>query len=172
MVGDYMDDCKRNINDLQIELDFMNGFFRDNKIKEQKLRENIMNNLRTLKELQTLIDDEDVYETKLYKFYNYSYKVYHLQEYTLSIVETLKKLLDEPLHKKNFMRQIELGTGKEFVPGHKVEWFKETVHITNAFLHAKYMLDMILKYGATGDDGRAPNFAYGWAAVLCLYNIR
>lgn len=67
-----MDDCKRNINGLQIDMDFMECFLKDRKIKEQKLRENIMKNLDSLKELQTLITSDHVYETKLYKFYHYA----------------------------------------------------------------------------------------------------
>jgi hypothetical protein len=166
-----MDDSKRNINDLQCDTDLIEYFFQDRRIKEQKLRENIMKNLDSLKDLQALITSDHVYETKLYKFYHYSYKVYHLQDYTLEVIEALKKLLDLPLH-TNFMRQIELGTGKQFVQSQKVDWFEETVQITNAFMHAKYMLEMILKYGVIRADGKESNFTYGWAAVLCLYNIR
>lgn len=96
-----------------------------------------------------------------------------MQEYTLDVVEALKKLLDIHLH-NNFMKQIELGTGKQFVKGLKVDWFEETVQITNAFMHAKYMqntCDMILKYGVIREDGNVLKL-YGWSAVLCLYKIR
>lgn len=162
---------KRNIEDLQIDKVLMNYLSADNKNKEHRLRENITSSLGVLKDLQNLIASDHIYETKLYKYYHHSYKVYHLQEYTLNVVDALKELLDLPLN-ENFMRQIELGTGKEYTPGLKVDWFEETVHITNAFLHAKYMLEMVLKYGAIGEDGSVPSFTHGWAAVLCLYIIR
>ena len=63
------------------------------------------------------------------------------------------------------------GTGAEFDMDHNEDWTFHTKPIVEAFLHAKYFLEMMVKYGSELDAVPAV-LPTGWAAVLCLYNQR
>lgn len=63
------------------------------------------------------------------------------------------------------------GTKKEFNDRSNDNWLTETRPVVEAFLHAKYFLEMIIKYG--GELKEMPDIMpSGWASVLCLYNLR
>ena len=63
------------------------------------------------------------------------------------------------------------GTGKEWKPEHNREWQKVCRPMLEAFFHAKYFLEMAIKYGKEME--KAPEcLPSGWAALLHLYNIR
>lgn len=135
------------------------------------------------------------YEDGMYRFYHQSFKVFGLQERTLSIVETLKKLAPKPdpgrdrprfwyyysrkgdapaepppLHPW-FMKIVEDGTGKTFDLKDNERWLEVTRPIVEAFFHAKYFLEMAVKYAKELDE--APNcLPSGWAAFLYLYDLR
>ncbi|HXD33866.1 MAG TPA: hypothetical protein VN643_22295 [Pyrinomonadaceae bacterium] len=64
-----------------------------------------------------------------------------------------------------------LGTGSTWEGGHNLNWLHHTRPIVEAFLHSKYFLDMMLKYGT--ELASAPTqLPIGWAAVLELYRRR
>jgi hypothetical protein len=50
-------------------------------------------------------------------------------------------------------------------------WAERTAPIVQAFLHARYFLEMAVKYA---EAFREPpkNMPSGWAALLCLYRMR
>lgn len=137
------------------------------------------------------------YEDPIYRFYHHSFKVLRLQEDTIKIVEMLKSLLPGQELNKMFMRIIEDGTAISSVKlpydiitffgdrvrelksddkGMPIEelnmnWEKYTRPILEAFFHAKFMLEMAVKYGKTMEY--PPNcLPSGWAALLYLYNLR
>ena len=61
--------------------------------------------------------------------------------------------------------------GIEFKLEHNRKWKKTCRPMIEAFFHAKYFLEMAVKYGKKYDE--APNVMdSGWAALLELYNIR
>jgi hypothetical protein len=50
-------------------------------------------------------------------------------------------------------------------------WSHQTRPLVEAFLHAKFFLEMAAKYGHELPE--APDcLSFGWAALLCLYEIR
>jgi hypothetical protein len=111
------------------------------------------------------------YEDGIYRLYHQSWKVYRLQGATTDMVEQLRALLPERPLNEWFLRIVSEGTGKEFEREHNARWLEVTRPIVEAFLHAKFMLEMAVKYGKTleAPPCRLPN---GWAAILYLYDLR
>lgn len=163
----------------------------------------LLRNLKaSLPDLEKALEEANghwVGEDGIYRFYHQSFKVYRLQETTLAIVEALKKLtpaLDPEARKRPkfwyyfaketerpatppplhpwFLKIVEEGTGKEFDVSHNDHWQKLTRPIVEAFFHARYFLEMAVKYGREFKDVEyAPNFMpSGWAAFLYLYDLR
>ncbi|MDQ3033269.1 MAG: hypothetical protein M3Y87_12695 [Myxococcota bacterium] len=128
---------------------------------------------RELPRLEELLGEvEDCYEDGLYRFYHQSFKVYHrLQPYTLQMVAALRALAPErPLH-PYFEEILAGGTGLQFSPEDNARWTEATRPIVEAFLHARYFLEMAVKYGRELD---APPrvMPSGWASLLYLYGLR
>lgn len=77
---------------------------------------------------------------------------------------------------KSFCREfeeiIEAGAGgKDFELGHNKNWSQHTRPFVEGFFHAKYFLEMIVKYGKEMEE--PPDMLpSGWAALLCLYELR
>ena len=143
------------------------------KEKENKLLANIKT---TLPELETLLEEVSShwgYEDSIYRFYYQSFKVYGLQHITGRIVDALKDLAPEGQSLcKEFEGIIKEGaSGKEFEHEHNEKWTHHTRPFVEAFFHAKYFLEMVVKYGK---EMEAPPemLPSGWAAVLCLYDLR
>ena len=127
-----------------------------------------------LPQLQALLDKYNgdwEYEDRVYRFYHMSFKVYDLQVGTTSMTEALQALApDRKLHEW-YRKIVSQGTGKKFVLDHNNRWLKETRPIVEAFFHARYMLEMAVKYGKELE--RPPNcLPSGWAAFLYLYDLR
>lgn len=125
------------------------------------------------------------YEDGIYRFYHQSFKVFHLQARTMEIVEALKKLAPpgsrfkfylkkgemSPVLHPWFMRVVQDGTGKQFDLKDNGNWLPVTRPIVEAFLHAKYFLEMAVKYAK---EMKSPPsmLPSGWASVLYLYGLR
>ncbi len=113
------------------------------------------------------------YEDRVYRFYYNSFKVYSLQDSTLAAAElfrTIGGVVKQELCKW-FEEIVAGGTGVEFETAHNRDWLSATRPVVEAFLHAKYFLEMMVKYGNELD--RPPEFLpTGWAAILLLYNQR
>ena len=89
----------------------------------------------------------------------------------MKIVEKLKALL--PDHEMNewFLSIVRNGTGKEFKKEDNDNWLEVIRPMLEAFFHAKYFLEMAVKYA--GELEYAPNcLPPGWAAFLYLYYLR
>ena len=127
--------------------------------------------LANLEELAFLFDVD--YEDGIYRFYHHSFKVYNLQaliERAVEIFERIAKSTNAELSWW-FKQIIDEGTGKTWEPDHNSQWLRHTRSIVEAFLHAKYFLDMMIKYGRELDS--PPSILpFGWAAILELYNQR
>ena len=111
------------------------------------------------------------YENLVYRFYHHSAKAYALQSLTLEIVERLAALQPgEPLNGW-FSRIVADGTGRTFELEDNDRWLEITRPMIEAFLHARYFLEMAVKHGREREA--PPQFMpCGWAALLCLYNLR
>lgn len=138
----------------------------------QQLLDNIKKNYSKLEKLLADITGSDVYEDAVYRFYHGSYKVYYVQGATEKIVNTLKDIAPEGVTlNQNFMKIFKKGTGKAFKSDHNKEWAKHTQPMLEAFFHAKYFLEMAVKFGK--DLDKAPQcLPFGWAGLLYLYNMR
>jgi hypothetical protein len=137
----------------------------------------LLTNLKTkLPELQGLLDEISSkwgYEDRLYRFYHQSFKVFDLQDFTMRIVESLRSIASagQRLHPW-FEEIVSQGTGIEFDSDkHNKAWPESVRPIVEAFLHAKYFLEMAVKYGAELNE--PPDvLPSGWAGLLELYGIR
>ena len=138
----------------------------------EKLLATLKAQLPRLHELYATVQDRDGYEDPVYRFYHQSFKVYDLQNMTEEIVAALSALRPDPDRPLNewFMTIIGEGTGKIFEPTHNQRWLTETRPIVEAFFHARFFLEMAVKYGR-GFEG-SWGLPSGWAALLYLYDLR
>lgn len=165
-----------------------------------QLLKNIKTNYFGLCSVLNYINKEWQSEDLTYRFYHNSFKVYRIQDLTASILIQLRAInpkLDlfactcggefSRIHNKSrgckkhgdpdnfklndwFEKIIADGTGKLFESAHNVTWLETTRPMLEAFFHAKYFLEMIVKYGT--EDKIPQTLPSGLAAVLYLYNIR
>ena len=136
----------------------------------KELLQNIKKNHFQLKQLSDLISE--LGEDEFYRFYHQSFKVYRLQERTEQIVKLLKELLPNRELNNWFLAIVREGTGRQFSERDNQQWLKATRPILEAFFHAKYFLEMAVKYGDMPESEFEGPLASGWAALLYLYNLR
>ena len=133
-------------------------------------------NLRAaLPRLTELLDDCSGhwgYEDPVYRLYHQSFKVYALQATTVRIVEALSALAPDGRSLNSwFLRIVHDGTGRSFELEHNQRWLEVTRPIVEAFFHARYFLEMAVRYGKALEA--PPNaLPSGWAAFLYLYDLR
>lgn len=124
-------------------------------------------------ELTALLDqssDHWGFEDPVYRFYHQSFKVHALQAQTVSIVRALVSLApDRPLNAW-FLAIIEGGTNRQFAAEDNARWPQATRPILEAFFHARFFLEMAVRY-ASLDKPPSP-LPSGYAALLCLYGLR
>jgi hypothetical protein len=139
---------------------------------ENLLLENMRQRAVQLRELLDSVNDRWVYEDRIYRFYHQSLKVYDLQEVTARIVAALAGVAPEGRNFCGFFLEItRMGTGREFALEDNEHWVERAAPIVQAFLHARYFLEMAVKYAAELE--KPPQILpSGWAALLCLYDIR
>ena len=116
---------------------------------------------------------ESVEEDGVYRCYHQSLKAYSLQ----GAVKRAPRLFDElapagtdlnpwlvALCEDACAHQFDLARSNR-------HWQEETRPILEAFWHCHYFLRQLARYGRELDEPPRV-MPYGWAAVLCLYNIR
>jgi len=143
----------------------------DDRPEVEALLSAIKASLPRLEGLLERCSDHWGYEDLVYRFYHRSFKVYALQGATLEIVGALQRLApDLPLNQQ-LMAIVNEGTGLVFEPEHNRRWLETTRPIVEAFFHARYFLEMVVRYGRSlaYPPQRLPS---GWASVLYLYNRR
>ena len=116
-------------------------------------------------------NDKWVYEDCVYRFYHQSFKVYNLQATTVDIVAKLQSLMPHLPMNSWFLEIVRQATGKQFSREHNDDWLAQTRPIVEGFFHARYMLEMICKYGKVLEQPSSL-LPSGWAAVLYLFNLR
>lgn len=124
-------------------------------------------------QLQSLLasaSDHCGFEDPLYRFYHQSFKVFWLQSRTEAIVRQLASLLpDRPLNPM-FLDIVRDGTGRTFTIADNQRWRPVTGPIVEAFLHARFFLEMAVRYAAL--DAPPSPLPSGYAALLYLYQLR
>jgi hypothetical protein len=140
-------------------------------VAERRLIAALKTNREQLRELLDSITDHWGYEDPIYRFYHQSFKVYGLQRMTSKIVEALRSLLpDVPLNVR-FLEIIAEGTGRKFTDEANSAWSATTRPIVEAFFHARFFLEMAVRYAAEFDEPPT-SLPSGWAAFLYLFNLR
>lgn len=139
--------------------------------KDQKLLHTIKSRLPDLERVEELFGFER--EDGIYRFYHQSFKVYGLQNCTLAAVEIFQSIAEATENRLcDWFEQIVAdGTGKTFEPEHNRNWAEHTRPIVEAFHHASYFLEMMIKYGHEMESP-PQMLPFGWAAILELYNQR
>lgn len=79
-----------------------------------------------------------------------------------------KGIPDYPLNQL-FMAIMKEGTGHAFKHEHNDAWLDIPRKIVEAFFHARYFLEMAVRYKSQDPVGMLPS---GWAAFLYLYDLR
>jgi hypothetical protein len=69
------------------------------------------------------------------------------------------------------MQIVAEGTGKTFANEDNEDWLAVTRPILEAFFHARYFLEMAVKYGRTLESPPRA-MPSGWAALLYLFNLK
>lgn len=135
-----------------------------------ELLQNIKKNLPELKQVLEEVKGID-YEDGFYRFYHGSFKAYYIQGYTDKIVKVLQSVSPSgEIENEDFKQILKEGT-KDWKHEHNSRWHKEVRPILEAYFHARYFLEMAIKYGEKYAE--APHIMdYGWAAVLYLYGLR
>jgi hypothetical protein len=113
------------------------------------------------------------YEDGLYRFYHQSVKVYSLQAHTTRAAGLIRAIAGEAGRQVDpwFEAIVAEGSGIEFDASHNAEWPRHARPQVEAFLHARYFVEMMVKYGRELDV--APTLLpSGWAAVLSLFGLR
>lgn len=143
----------------------------DDLTAEQLLLANMKRQLPALEALMERARSQWEYEDFVYRFYHQSFKVFAVQSMTLTIVQALRDLLpDVPLNPW-FQRIIDEGTGRTFKTEMNADWLPTTRPMVEAFFHARFMLEMVVKFAHSLDE--PPRILpSGWAAVLHLYGLR
>jgi hypothetical protein len=110
------------------------------------------------------------YEDYIYRFYHQSFKVYGLQHRTQTIIDKLQALVpDRPLNRW-FLEIVRAGTGKGFNPDDNARWTEVTRPILEAFFHARFFLEMAVRYADL--DAPPESLPSGYAALLYLFGLR
>ena len=120
------------------------------------------------------LNDYDQGEDAIYRFYHGSFKVYYLQGMTKRIVEALHKIAPTGTSFCALFEEIyqEGASGKEFDMDHNDQWSLHTRPFIEAYFHARYFLDMAVTYGNELTTASPRPLPSGWAALLCLYDLR
>jgi len=143
----------------------------DDREEARTLFRNLRAALPHLEELFEEAQSRWSYEDPVYRFYHQSRKVYWLQQSTTRIVDALQTLdPGRPLNRW-FRAIVAEGTGKTFDLEHNQRWLEETRPIVEAFFHARYFLEMAVRYGKALEH--PPRLLpSGWAAFLYLFDLR
>lgn len=135
-----------------------------------ELLRRIQESLPRLEERLHECDDHWGGEDGVYRFYHGSFKMYRLQEVTERAVSALREVLPSRGLHPSFLAIVRDGTGKVWQEEHNARWLEQTRPILEAFFHARYFLDMAVKYGKTLEQPPMP-MPSGWAALLTLYGL-
>jgi hypothetical protein len=106
-----------------------------------------------LKDLETLLQEVNNfwdYDDVMYRYYNKSSKTYYAQKITAKIVNMLRIInpyQQECKVDRNFLDIIDKGTIKTFDVNKDDDWKSNSQYMLEAMFHAKYMLELAVKYG-------------------------
>jgi len=137
---------------------------------ELTLLANLREHRASLSALLLRHSDHWGFEDPVYRFYHQSWKVFALQSQTEVIVSMLGQLVPGRALNPWFVAIVARGTGRRFSADDNQRWPEVTAPILEAFFHARYFLEMAVRYSEL--DGPPTPLPSGYAALLCLYGLR
>src|SRR5450432_3155713 len=137
----------------------------DDRPESLSLLANLKASLPTLQDLFDNCSSHWGYEDPIYRLYHQSWKVFELQQTTVAIVAALQALAPERPLNDWFTEIVQDGTGKTFDREHNDRWLEVTRPIVEAFFHARYFLEMAVRYGKELQNPPR-SLPSGWAAFL------
>lgn len=149
------------------------AYLEKKKTMEKALLDNIKQNMDMLGQLLEKYSGMWHFEDPIYRFYYQSFKVFRLKQDTQEIVDALEIICPEgTVISRRFYVLHHEARKKNFCISHTNEnWLEETRVLVEAFFHARYFLEMAVKYGRELKSPPSP-LPSGWAALLCFYNLR
>jgi len=132
----------------------------------------IKQRLPELEELLAQIEDHWGEEDGVYRFYHQSFKVFRLQEFVKTAFKLIEEIggADDPPCEW-YCQIVKEGTEHHFNERTNAEWLRQTRPILEAFWHSTYFVSMMVQYAKKLES--APRaLPSGWAAVLCLFELR
>lgn len=142
----------------------------EREVLERNLLSAIKNRRDNLVQLFDKVSGHWSYEDPVYRFYHQSFKVFALQETIREIVAELQELLPGRGLNPWFCKIVEAGTGHQFDMSCNDDWLRHTRPILEAFFHARFMLEMTVRYADLEEPPQM--LPSGWAALLYLYDLR
>ncbi|MGI8655579.1 MAG: hypothetical protein ACR2LC_10195 [Pyrinomonadaceae bacterium] len=141
----------------------------------QKQNDELLANMKErLPEIEKLLADfHSGEEDGIYRFYHQSFKTFNLQYLVRRARDLFSGIAPgNALVNAWFAAICEDALDHEFDSGRTNDnWMVETRPLLEAFWHCKYFLEQMLRYGR--ELKAAPQMLpSGWAAILCLYNMR
>ncbi|MEI6809608.1 MAG: hypothetical protein WCN95_12880 [bacterium] len=152
----------------------------------------LLNNIRTrmpeLKRLLHVRHSHCHYVDQMFHFYHRSWRVYYLQDETRHIVEVLGSLgpkgtkfcqeFEDIIQQGTNVKKLDFEQviqqvldGRDAERAYNKQWTAYARPIVEAFLHARFFLEMAVSFGKQLEE--APELVPpGWAALLCLYDLR
>jgi hypothetical protein len=156
-------------DDKRLILNMEDGF--DSRPETISLLANLRAALPALEALLEVYSSHWGFEDRVYRFYHQSFKVYRLQDSTSKIVDALRALAPDRKLDDWFLQIVSEGTGRTFELKSNERWLEETRPILEAFFHARFFLEMAIRYAKELE--RPPQvLPSGWAALLTLYGLR
>jgi hypothetical protein len=154
-------------------MDALNRFEQE-RVEHKRLMQALLDAIRArLKELKKLLEecsDHWGYEDPIYRFYHQSIKICDTQYTTERIVDALQSLLPERKLNAWFAQIVREGTRSESEPDRNRTWLAENRPIVEAFFHARFMLEMAVRYSDLEEPPQM--LPSGWAALLYLFDLR
>lgn len=140
---------------------------------EQELLANLKAHADELAKILASVSDR-AYEDVVYRFYHYSFKVYpQATHHTQNMVDCLRRMAPTGTRLAPLFEEICQGSIEqtEFELPNCDDWGKRMRPFIEAFFHARYFVEMAVKYADTLQE--PPRLIpSGWAALLSLYGIR
>lgn len=171
--GEYVKVSKNEFKDVAESIRVRKEWLSTKSTKDEELLANIHVQWPELNKLLDEVNSHWIYEDLIYRYYHQSFKVYAIQDITAKIMEALKNVAPKGSTLSSMYIKIYRAgvSGKQFKLEHNRQWTVHTRPFLEAFFHAKFFLEMVVKYGK--ELKTAPSMLpSGWAALLCLYNLR
>jgi hypothetical protein len=127
-----------------------------------------------LPELETLLEEmSEAEETEVYWYYHSDPRTFGLQHFTERACSLFRRISSHDHGDLALLFEIIVreGTNRPMNLVHSKVWIQDAAPVLASFFHARYFVSQHVKYAK--ELSTSPDILpSGWAAVLCLYNLR